>query len=386
VGATLSRRTFAILAAVLLAAACAKSGATRTGEQWRLSEAPALRIGIVDGEPAYQLDRVAGLLRLSDGRIVLANGGTQELRFYDAHGRHLATAGGAGAGPGEFRALASLDLLPGDSLLVLDPGTGRISVLDPDGALVRSWRVESPGRGLFPSRALALGDGSVLIAFFRGHMPGDPGGTIRNAAPLLRYSAEGEPLGVVAEIPGEEWFSSPEHGILTYRPFGRKGHLAVAGTSIFVGGADAYEVDLYDPSGQLQRTLTQPREPVAITADAIRHYKEARLQELRDPATRPRQERINAALPFPEAMPAYASLLADDEGNLWVEEYRYPAAGDPADSEARWNILDPLGRLVASLRTPRGFQPHLISRGHILGISRDDLDVEFVEVYELIRP
>jgi hypothetical protein len=354
---------------------------TPAGEQWRLSEAPTIRIGVVAGDPAYQFDRIAGVLRLSDGRIVVANSGTRELRFYDPHGRYLATGGGSGAGPGEFRDLASLASLPGDSLLILDPGRSQISVHDPYGAHMRSWRIESPGRGLFPSRALALADGSVLLAYVRSHLPGDPSGVIRNAAPLLHYSSSGEFLGKVVDIPGEEWFFAAEYGIMTYRPFGRKGHLAVSGTSIYLGGADVYEVDVYDSGGRLRHTFAQPREPIAVSAEDIRRYQEARLQELGDPAGRPRQQRLNAVLPFPERMPAYASLQVDGEGNLWVEEYRYPQ-GD----ESHWSIFDQQGRPVATIRTPSAFRPHLIYGGSVLGVSRDALDVEYVEVYELIRP
>lgn len=342
---------------------------------------PAIRIGVVDGDPAYQFDRIAGVLRLSDGRIVVANSGTRELRFYDPHGRHLATAGGPGAGPGEFRDLGSLAGLPGDSLLILDPGRHQISIHDPHGAYVRSWHIEPPGRGLFPSRAFALADGSILIAYFRGHLPGDPSGVVRNAAPLLRYSASGELLDKVADIPGEEWFYSAEHQIMTYRPFGRKGHLAVSGTSIYVGRADVYEVDVYDSGGRLRHAIAQPREPNVVSADDIRRYKEARLRELGDPAGRPQQQRLNAALSFPERMPAYASIQVDGEGNLWVEEFRYPS-GDEAD----WSIFDPQGRLAATIRTPVAFRPHLIDGGSVLGVSRDALNVEYVEVYELIRP
>src|SRR5690625_3315446 len=143
---------------------CGSSGIAPTLEEWRLSEFPVTRIGVVDGEPAYQLDRVAGVLRLSDGRVVVANAGTQELRYYDAGGGHLVTVGGAGSGPGEFRGLASIARLPGDSLLALDQGSSQLSVFGPDGEFVRSWFVESPGRGHFPQRVLAGEDGSVLGA------------------------------------------------------------------------------------------------------------------------------------------------------------------------------------------------------------------------------
>jgi len=49
-------------------------------ERWRLSDEPVLQIGAVDGDDAYLFSQITGALRLSDGRIVVANGASRELR------------------------------------------------------------------------------------------------------------------------------------------------------------------------------------------------------------------------------------------------------------------------------------------------------------------
>ena len=68
----------------------------------RVDSLPSLSIGVAEGAPEYELHRVFGATQLSDGRIVLVNQGTQEIRFYDARGQFLSRAGRAGRGPGEF--------------------------------------------------------------------------------------------------------------------------------------------------------------------------------------------------------------------------------------------------------------------------------------------
>jgi hypothetical protein len=66
-------------------------------QQWRLTEEPIVDIG--GGDTAEeQLHRVRGAARLSDGRIVVADGGSQELRFYAPSGEHERSAGGRGGG------------------------------------------------------------------------------------------------------------------------------------------------------------------------------------------------------------------------------------------------------------------------------------------------
>ncbi len=77
------------------------------GERWRLSPEPVVDIGGGDREED-QLFRVVGALRLSDDRIVVANGGTNEIRFYGPGGAFLSASGGEGEGPGEFRRLSAV--------------------------------------------------------------------------------------------------------------------------------------------------------------------------------------------------------------------------------------------------------------------------------------
>ena len=79
-------------------------------DRWTVEESPALEIGVVEGEEPYQLHRVSGTHRLTDGRIVVSNSGSHELRVFDAQGRHLHSFGQQGQGPGEFGQFTSMNL------------------------------------------------------------------------------------------------------------------------------------------------------------------------------------------------------------------------------------------------------------------------------------
>lgn len=56
------------------------------GTEWQMAPSPKLEIGAVIGRPEEELGRVSGAVRLSDGRIVLAEGQRRRLLFYDASG------------------------------------------------------------------------------------------------------------------------------------------------------------------------------------------------------------------------------------------------------------------------------------------------------------
>lgn len=63
---------------------------------------PSLSIGVEEGDEAYMLSDISGAARLSDGRIIIAQRSTQDIRYYDSTGTFLRTSGRQGRGPGEF--------------------------------------------------------------------------------------------------------------------------------------------------------------------------------------------------------------------------------------------------------------------------------------------
>src|SRR5687768_145368 len=79
---------------------------TDSAHAWRVETEPVVTIGVVEGAPEYQLFRVRHALRLDDGSILVADGGSRELRFYDSTGRHIRSIGRDGEGPGEFRVIS----------------------------------------------------------------------------------------------------------------------------------------------------------------------------------------------------------------------------------------------------------------------------------------
>src|SRR6185436_18685128 len=82
------------------------SGTAWTSAQaWTVVDSPLVDIGGKTDQPAYELDQVRGPVRLSDGRLALANAASSEIRFYDATGKHLRTTGAKGSGPGEYQAI-----------------------------------------------------------------------------------------------------------------------------------------------------------------------------------------------------------------------------------------------------------------------------------------
>ena len=133
-------RAVALLA---LIGCSAGAGEVVTVREWEVSPEPIVSIGVAEGEPAYELHRASDAISLGDGRIIVANSGSSELRVFDSAGTFLNAIGRQGGGPGEFRGTITLFPHSGDSLIAYDNGNGRFSVFAPDGRYARLLDVDA---------------------------------------------------------------------------------------------------------------------------------------------------------------------------------------------------------------------------------------------------
>jgi hypothetical protein len=137
------------------------------------------------------LFRVAGAVRLADGRIVVADGVSSSLKVFDAHGSLQRTLGGAGEGPGEFRGLNLFTRLRSDSLIVFDFQLGRLTIFDPTFAVAREVRI---GAAANSPRANIIGvfaDASMIGRGFVDLGGRSPSGLERHASVVYHIASDG---------------------------------------------------------------------------------------------------------------------------------------------------------------------------------------------------
>jgi hypothetical protein len=384
-----TRRTiYTLVAFVLVAKTELAAQAT-----WRVSPTPLLTIGVVEGDSSEMLFRVAGVFRHAAGGYIVANGGTQEIRAFDAKGKFQASGGRKGEGPGEFVQLRSVLPYGRDSLLAYDFQLRRLSVFTVGTKYVRSFLMPRIKETSWPQPVGVFPDGSIMVQTGRVFMMGDDpskGSEVnRDPTVLYRMSRTGEVLDSIAAVPGWERYvrrvvldgNRPGFTVHTV-PFARIPSFAVSGNRVFVGASDSYAIDVFGLNGKLERTIRLNRPNRPVTRKDIDLLRKTRLKIAADQneAARQRAQTALDEMQVPATMPAYGSFHGDPYGNLWVQEYR--AEGE---QHTRWTVLDPTGRVVANVTGPNAFTVYEIGRDHIIGLRRDDLDVEHVEVYRLTR-
>ena len=364
------------------------------GREWRLSEKPTLDIGSGSGVDD-QLGRIVGVTRLSDGRVVVADQSSLQLKFYDASGRHLKSVGGKGQGPGEFRDFHTITRLAGDSIAV--EMLRMATIFAPSGAFVRNVRF-----GPFPEGELQVpfvttldrfDNGTAVVMDYPQGQRGPRGvGQWVDSSSLFLVDATGaliRPLGKAAVVVFVAGSARP-----TPLDLGPKAVHASSGRTIYLGFSDQYAIRAYDSYWKLQRIIRRSWTPRRLTSREIDSYVDGWMQ-MWSKKTGPEREAERKTMredSYPELLPAYSAILATPSGELWVREPDLTGApgcwclaGMPT-VPGKWSVFNPDGRWLGDVAMPPRMIPLEIGEDYVLGRTRDSDDVPHAVMYRLEKP
>jgi outer membrane protein assembly factor BamB len=347
------------------------------GQAWQVEP-----IAMVDiGGGGLEFERIAGVAFRSDGGLVVGDEGASTLYAFDGAGDLVWRTGRPGDGPGEFRLIASLGVMPGDTSWVFDFGSRRFTLLDATGRVGRTIDLTVPASA--PRAIASLDDGTFIVQEMWGRAgTADATGMRRDPAAVLRVSADGASADTIALVPGREvWITVEDgRGVMNTPLFSRNSAVAAAGDRILVGDQASYAIDAYDPAGTHRRSIRRTGQDLSIGEGAVRRAIEGILEDLPD-AERPARRRFLESVPIPESRPAFDRLLIAATGEIWVSD----SALDPADAE-QWNVFGTNGHWLGMIALPPSFRLEAVSTDRIAGVWRSELDVEYVRTYGLTKP
>lgn len=344
------------------------------GREWSVAAMPLLDLVETGEGEAHEFYQVRNATRLSDGSIVVANEGSNEVRLYAPDGTFAHAFGREGEGPGEFRRLTSVHAAPGDSLAAFDYWLARITVFRMGEAGSRTIDLSHFGTRVW--RVVSLGD-ETFAAIVYGYPAANLQGLYRVAYTIVKFDLHGGEVDTLATIAGSEGFQFDQGDA---RPlFAKNGFIAGHGGRLYAGDADSMQVAVYGGDGALEMILRVPGYDLRLT-DAERAAERATLlPETEVPAF---IRDVVAALPDPATRPAFAQLLVDAPGNVWAPEHQGRAERDRPTECA---VFGPDGEWLGHVTLPAGFTPHEIGEDWILGVQRDTLDTEHVQLLRLQR-
>lgn len=359
-------------------------------EVWSLSETPRMVIGVVAGDEPYQFFSVSDARLLPGGGIVVAHTSRPpEWRIYDSTGVHVRSIGGDGEGPGEFRLLRGW-LDTDDMLVGYDPVLGRITRFTLAGELVDARPVlafNAPVRGDrdWPPVWFDRFDEGGLLGRPNSPRPYENGRTrprfafTRLDLATLEYDTVALALGPEYNVRDLGEDGRPAISSVAFSPIS----IAVAhDTTAFVSDNSDFWIEEIALGGGVVRRFGRAYEPKPVTRQDEEDFKAQRLAGTQSDDERRYVEQVLRDQVFAEVHPAHDTRMhVDGVGHLWV------ALRSPPPSEVvTWSIFDPHGVYLGDITTPTRLRITEVTADAVVGVWRDELDIQTVRVYDLDKP
>ena len=312
----------------------------------------------------------------------------QDLRVYSADGTYEATIATAGSGPGEIGAGASPVLMgPGDTIAVADMGNQRVSLYASDGSMAGSWRIEFT-EGI-PMR-WDVRSGRVVSQVRPFAMA--PDAEVDTMDVIVERGWDGAIVDTLLSMKSGETFKA-KGGDVSFNFFTAEPQWTIGGQDeLLYGVNDVYRIETYE-GGQLRRVVTMPHEPEPVTEADQEAFKEVLKEAWSTAGVPPHQvDMLLSRVGFADTYPAYLQFLGGPQGSLWVQHLRPPSTLTPEEmakfnpmslGASTWDVFDSEGRFLGQVETPERFQPFEIRDGRMIGVWRDDLDVQYVVILHI---
>jgi hypothetical protein len=364
----MSLRWLCVATVGLLGCEQPEHGASREIPLWTVDLQPQIILGGDEGSaPLY---RVTGVARVAEGYFVV-NAGAHELRVYNERGELIQRAGHAGSGPGEFRSPRLVGRLAADSLVIFDKPLDRTSIVCSGVQICDSWK--SPAS---LGSVIGVRDDRVLFE--------------RIAANAMRegVSHDVHTFAIAKRGAPDPQFTVDLHGVsrMAMRvsgplvsmpvPFTQPAHAALVSSGLIL-------VD--GPTGKIRSSTLAGSDSITI-ALAAPPVDPAQFRQAIDnliteasPGRQPMLRSFYDAMSPPQNRSAVRGLLVDRVGLIWLNV----DVTEPDDPQ--WLIVDSAGEIQALVRTPPALVIQEVGEDYVLGVWRDDLDVESVRVYRLRR-
>jgi hypothetical protein len=273
-------------------------------------------LGLTDIRGSFDIDAEGGIYLHSPE-------GQDEVFFkFDSSGSFVSTFGRVGQGPGEIqRGMPSLVVSPLGEVVVTDLRNKKIVFFDAAGEFLREIAFTDEVMSAEP-----LGNGNLLL--WKRVLDPTSDHLIQN--PLVISDGDLNEL----EVLDRQYVPNPMQGERlkgTYHVFS----WALAGNRIFSGFQErGYEIPVFDLDGKLVQKIMKDYKPVPVPEE----HKEGFMEAFSNPIF----DDIRGKIYFPDSMPAFHAIFADDRGRLFVMTYE---KGE-AQGEYIYDIFDDGGVFI----------------------------------------
>lgn len=330
-----------------------------------------------------ELFRVTSGRFLPDGSLAVGNSGSYDVLVFGRSGELLRRLGRQGEGPGEFGAITSLHVGPGDSLTVFDRTRGRLSLWE-GGEVLAATRGMAESSNTFDVLTLAGSFQGPNLAVVSSNRRFVGEGLQRDTTPLLRFSPGSTRPDTLARWPTRlaEYTRDPGGG-WSVSFIGLGPDLLTAGNHGYAALADTHgsEVAVYSAHG-LQTLIRWTAGPRKVEQweredwlEGIAAQREAAPPELREILEQGPLPRVH------DTYPLLRGIALSSEDEVWIA----PTEMSKGDLQF-WFRVGAGGEQKGSVALPRDLEILDVADGQIATLRRTELGLEVVEVFEILGP
>ena len=367
------------------------------------SQLQAQGLGVVAVSPPERvLDHpfalIAGVFELRDGRVLISDRTEESVVVADLATGRLQPIGRKGSGPAEYRLPSRFSRWRGDSILMVDQGNARLSIIGPDLKIHRSFVVSVPGlpTAVAPRGVDAMGRMIAQVPWWASESYGRHGS---DSTPMVRVTVVGRPAEVVTWVqvtadPGPVKRGlpyipfSPQDG-WNVMPDGRIGIVRAADYHVEFLTGDG-RVSVRGPANRFDRIPVTETDRIAYTRQFMENstvggragagatpsgespvppewLEQREIEKLARDNTFAKEKP-----PITDAMP-----LVTPTGELWVER------SGPAGAPSMWDVFDENGQMVRRYRFPAGRRLVALGRETAYAIATDEDGLQKLERYRV---
>lgn len=151
--------------------------------------------------------------------------------------------------------------------------------------------------------------------------------------------------------------------------------VTASSSRIFIGDNAGSVIHTFDYSGSAQEPVTLPLKPIPFSTAERADFRKRFLAKMAPGSLQHAEE-----LEMPTSTTAFRDLRADLLGHLWAQRSTIRE-----DAENAWIIVDVNGKTIGQATLPPRFRPLEIGADYVLGIAKDEDDVQFLQVHTLTR-
>ena len=361
------------------------AGVPEVEPPFALAAEPLYRHGANPGD--YEFEQINFGRLFPDGGAVLSDEWSSELVVLNPDGTTHEVLAGRGEGPGEVGFVDALFAPGQDSVLVADRRLGRVTLfagrsIARAAELHRSIGLRVAGIGSSGELLLVT---SVLFTApnFRTGFEGE-----WRLGHMARVDMETAALDTVASydfvtrIPPElEWWD----------PIEAMGQVVVANRQFVYTRSDRPEVTWRLPDGSVTQIVRWQAEPAPLTGELVQSVEAAQRRRTRAEYRSVSESRFEEIMQGDMAaysasvgrpMPLFGLPFADAEGRVWLPSYR---PGGFQEGASPYTVVSPDGEWLGRIEAPPGVRILDVTGEFVLGVFRDEMDVESVVVYALVE-